>query len=77
MIEIKKLDSRVEKMISDLQATEKTLNKLIDENPWVRAEKDMFGDPNSAEYKGISTLDIPNTKLMYHRLLEENQKLKK
>lgn len=37
----------------------------------------MFGNPNSAEYKDISSLDIPSTKLTYHRLLEENQKLKK
>ena len=72
MVEIKKVDSKVEKMATDLAQTEKTLKKLIDENPWVRAEKDMFGDPNSAEYKGISSLDIPSTKLTYHRLLEEN-----
>lgn len=54
MTEIKKVDSRVEKMTSEITSTERNLKKLIDENPWVRAEKDMFGDPNSTEYKGIS-----------------------
>lgn len=59
MTEIKKVDSRVEKMTSEITSTERNLKKLIDENPWVRAEKDMFGDPNSTEYKGISQLDVP------------------
>ena len=31
----------------------------------------------SAEYANITKLNIPQTKLQYHRLLEENEKLKK
>ena len=37
----------------------------------------MFGNPNSSEYANLSKIDIPFTKLSYHRLLEENEKLKK
>jgi len=37
----------------------------------------MFGDPNSTEYGGIKNIDIPLTKLAYHRLIDENEKLKK
>ena len=53
MVEIKKIDSRIEKMTAELSTVEKILKRLVDENPWVRAEKDMFNDQNSTEYRGI------------------------
>ena len=37
----------------------------------------MFGNPESAEYSTIGTLDIPANKLRFHRIQEENEKLKK
>jgi hypothetical protein len=75
--EIKKIDSKVEKCGSDIKVVTQTLAKLMQENPWVRAEKDMFGSPDSTEYKNIRNLDIPKTRLLYHRLIDENEQLKK
>lgn len=37
----------------------------------------MFGNPESAEYSTLRTLEIPASKLKFHRLQEENEKLKK
>ena len=44
------------------------MNNLENENPWVRAEKDMFENPESAEYAQLSSLDIPASKLRFHRI---------
>jgi len=75
--EIKKIDGRVEKCAADIKAVTQALAKLLQENPWVRAEKDMFGSPDSTEYKNIRNLDIPKTRLQYQRLIDENEQLKK
>ena len=53
------------------------MNNLENENPWVRAEKDMFENPESAEYSQLHTMDIPASKLRFHRIQEENESLKK
>ena len=53
------------------------MNNLENENPWVRAEKDMFENPESAEYSQLHTLDIAGSKLRFHRIQEENESLKK
>lgn len=37
----------------------------------------MFSNPESSEYSGLTSLDVPNAKLQYHRLQDENEKLKK
>ena len=53
------------------------MTNLENENPWVRTEKDMFENPESAEYSDIHQLDIPASKLRFHRIQEENESLKK
>lgn len=41
---------------------------LENENPWVRAEKEMFENPESTEYSALRTMDIPASKLRFHRI---------
>ena len=51
--------------------------QLESDNPWVRTEKDMFENPESAEYADLHKLDVGASKLRFHRLQEENEGLKK
>ena len=37
----------------------------------------MFGNPESSEYSALQSLDIPQSKLKYHKIQEENEKLRK
>jgi len=75
--DVKKLESRIEKTNSDVNSLQRKLGQLLNDNPWVRVEKDMFSNPESSEYSGLTSLDVPNAKLQYHRLQDENEKLKK
>lgn len=75
--EIKRLDTRIDRLNQELQSKINKMNNLENENPWVRAEKDMFENPESAEYSQLHTMDIPASKLRFHRIQEENESLKK
>jgi structural maintenance of chromosome 2 len=57
--DIKKLDSKVDRATSDFNHMKTKLGHLLNENPWVRVEKEMFGNPESAEYANLSSLDVP------------------
>jgi len=61
--DIKKLDSRVDKTNNEITAINQKLNQQLHENPWVRAEKDMFDNPESAEYSNLHNVNIPQAKL--------------
>jgi len=75
--EIKRLDNRIDRMNNELQLVGHKLQSLKNENPWVLAEKDMFGNPESAEYANVDKIDLSKQKLRFHRIQEENEKLKK
>ena len=68
MGEIKRLDTRIDRLNQDLQSRINKMTTLENENPWVRAEKEMFENPESAEYSSLQTLDIPASKLRFHRI---------
>jgi|LauGreDrversion4_2_1035121.scaffolds.fasta_scaffold51410_2 hypothetical protein len=41
------------------------IQKLLEQNPWVRAEREMFGSPDSVEYKDLRSIDVAKTRIMY------------
>lgn len=77
--EIKSLDSKIDKLTAEHGHAQSKLNTLQGDNPWVVNEKEMFNNPESAEYSNLSTTKFEQqaTKLKYHKLVEENEKLKK
>ena len=57
--DVKKLDAKIDRAAAEINGIKLKVAQLVGENPWVRAEQAMFGNPESAEYSGLLTLDIP------------------
>ena len=57
--DVKKLDGRIDRTTTEINGIRLKINQLVNENPWVRSEQAMFGNPESAEYSGLLTLDVP------------------
>lgn len=53
--EIKRLDTRIDRMTVDHGHAQKKLNTLMADNPWVCTEKEMFNNPESTEYSKLAS----------------------
>ena len=42
VIDVKRIDQKVEKLQTEITSAERIMQKLISENGWVRTERDLF-----------------------------------
>ena len=72
--EVKKIDSRIQKLNIDIGDVSEKLCQIEKENPWILSEKHMIGKDDV--YNFDKNFDIKKLSLQYYRMKEENEKLR-
>ncbi|CDW78995.1 structural maintenance of chromosomes protein 2-1-like [Stylonychia lemnae] len=75
--EVKKLDNRITKLTIENNEIEQKLNTLQNENPWILNEKEMFGNPDSSEYKFGPDFNMIEKTKRFYKLKDDTLTMKK
>ena len=76
--EIRKIDSRIQKLTVELNELNHKTKALEKENQWIITEKHMFGNPESVEYKfDPKTFNMIDKTRRFYKLKEETAGMKK
>ena len=76
--EIRKLDTKIQKLVVEINDLQNKMNALEKENTWVTVEKQMFGNPESIEYKfDPKTFNMIEKTRRFYKLKEETAAMKK
>lgn len=76
--EIRKVDGKIQKLSVEINDLQNKMNALEKENSWVTVERQMFGNPESAEYKfDPKTFNMVEKTRRFYKLKEETASMKK
>jgi chromosome segregation ATPase len=73
--EVKRIDSRIQKLNTDIGEVSNKLVQLERENPWIVSERQKFGLEDS-EYAFSKAFNIKDLSVQYYRLKEDTEKLR-